>query len=124
MIAKEPKARVFGIRISQDTECLTSPLAIWEAVRAVARVRPVDIEEARMSVVDFIRKASIRVIAIEPRDADIAIEAHVRCGKGIDKAALNMGDCFAYACTQNRGAHVLFKGNDFIHTDLIDATLT
>ena len=31
---------------------------------------------------------------------------------------LNMGDCFAYACVKTNGAQLLYKGDDFSHTDL------
>jgi len=29
-----------------------------------------------------------------------------------------MGDCFAYACAKAYNAPLLFKGNDFSHTDI------
>jgi ribonuclease VapC len=29
-----------------------------------------------------------------------------------------MGDCFAYACAQDRDLPLLFKGNDFVYTDI------
>jgi len=29
-----------------------------------------------------------------------------------------MGDCFAYACAKTNGAQLLYKGDDFSHTDL------
>lgn len=44
-------------------------------------------------------------------------------GKGRHPAGLNMGDCFAHACARSLGASILFKGDDFAQTDLIDGTL-
>ena len=123
IVAKEPEATLFARRISWEEDRLTSPIAIWESVRAVARVRGVDLDEARMLVADFIRDASIRVVAIEAGDGDIALDAHQQFGKGVHEAALNMGDCFAYASARRLNAPILFKGRDFIHTDLEDATL-
>ena len=123
MIAKEPEARIFAGRIEWETERLTSPLAIWESVRAVARVRGVDFAEARMLVADFVRDAAIRLVDIDAAAGEAALDAHERYGKGRHKAELNMGDCFAYACTSRHDAAILFKGDDFIHTDLTDATL-
>ncbi|MEE2917058.1 MAG: type II toxin-antitoxin system VapC family toxin [Pseudomonadota bacterium] len=38
-------------------------------------------------------------------------------------AALNVGDCFAYASTRRHADTILFKGEDFTLTDLKDATL-
>ncbi len=67
--------------------------------------------------------ASFR-ISLEPVDvAQLALaqSAFRRFGKGRHKAALNMGDCFAYALAKAKGQPILFKGNDFIHTDLESA---
>jgi ribonuclease VapC len=47
-----------------------------------------------------------------------AREAHRRYGKGRHKAALNLGDCFAYALAKERGQALLFKGEDFAATDI------
>ena len=35
-------------------------------------------------------------------------------------AQLNFGDCFAYALAKITGEPLLFKGNDFAHTDIAD----
>ena len=45
-------------------------------------------------------------------------EAYARWGKGVHPASLNYGDCFAYACAKANDARLLYKGNDFVHTDL------
>ncbi|MDP3899007.1 MAG: type II toxin-antitoxin system VapC family toxin, partial [Mesorhizobium sp.] len=34
------------------------------------------------------------------------------------RARLNMGDCFSYALAKSRNLPLLFKGDDFIHTDI------
>lgn len=39
-------------------------------------------------------------------------------GKGRHRAALNFGDCFSYALAKALGEPLLFKGNDFSHTDI------
>lgn len=123
MIAKEPEAGSFAHYMSVEDERITSPIALWESVRAVARVRGVEITEARELVFDLVHGGSIQVVPIELEDGELAIEAHQRYGRGVHPAALNMGDCFAYASTRRHGAEILFKGNDFIHTDLPDAML-
>lgn len=64
-------------------------------------------------------------VQIEPVTAfqsDIAFDAFRRFGKGGGhKAGLNFGDCFAYALARERGAPLLFKGDDFAHTDVTPA---
>jgi len=64
-------------------------------------------------------EAEIEVEAVTPRHAQIAIDAFANYGKCRQhKAALNYGDCFVYALAKTTGLPLLFKGNDFSHTDL------
>lgn len=64
-------------------------------------------------------------IEIVPHDADtarLAVEAFQKYGKGIHpRARLNLGDCAAYALSNQTGAPLLFKGNDFAATDIAAA---
>lgn len=60
-------------------------------------------------------------IVIEPvtaGDAWLAAEAYRRFGRGRHRAKLNYGDCFAYALARSLDAPLLFKGDDFRHTDV------
>jgi len=43
-------------------------------------------------------------------------------GIGRHPARLNFGDCFADAHAKTTGEPLLFKGDDFIHTDIVAAT--
>ena len=47
-----------------------------------------------------------------------ALSAFERYGTGRHPAALNMGDCFAYACARQLDMPLLFKGDDFPLTDI------
>ncbi len=40
---------------------------------------------------------------------------------GRHPAALNLGDCFAYACAQQHGMALLCNGEDFPRTDIMIA---
>lgn len=54
--------------------------------------------------------------------ARIGAEAYRTYGAGSrHRAHLNFGDCFAYALAKATGDSLLFKGNDFIHTDIVPA---
>jgi len=123
IIGREPESWHFGRRTDWETDRLTSAVAVWEATRAVMRVRGVDIAEARALVADFVRDAQLRIVPIGAEEADLAIDAYRRYGKGVHVAALNMGDCFSYACASRHDAPILFKRQDFVHTDLKDAML-
>ena len=51
--------------------------------------------------------------------ARIAWEAYRDYGKGSGHPAnLNFGDCLSYALAREKREPILFKGNDFVHTDL------
>ena len=47
-----------------------------------------------------------------------AVDAFRRFGKGRHPAALNFGDCMAYAVAQLAGEPLLFVGDDFSQTDV------
>ena len=61
-------------------------------------------------------------IAVEPMTAEqarIARQAYRDYGRGSGHAAnLNFGDCFSYALARAMRETILFKGDDFLHTDL------
>ena len=51
--------------------------------------------------------------------ARLARRAYRAYGRGTGHPArLNLGDCFAYALAKATGEPLLFKGDDFIHTDV------
>ena len=64
---------------------------------------------------------AIEIADVTSQHADIAIEAFRRYGWGRHRAALNIGDCFSYALAKATDLPLLFKGDDFIHTDIRSA---
>jgi ribonuclease VapC len=71
---------------------------------------------------DLFREAGLRIEPVTEAQARIAREAYRDFGKGSGHAAgLNFGDCFAYALAKAMGEPILFKGDDFRHTDLTPA---
>jgi ribonuclease VapC len=67
---------------------------------------------------DFFREAQVGIESVTPQQARIAREAFRDFGKGRHRAGLNFGDCFAYALAKVTGEPLLFKGDDFCHTDI------
>lgn len=65
-------------------------------------------------LIDF----GVELVAVTPKQAKLAREAYRRYGKGNHEARLNLGDCFAYALAKARDEKLLFKGDDFRHTDV------
>ena len=109
--------------LEHEDDRLTSATAIWEAVRGVQSARGIDLDEAERLVASFVETAKLSVQSIGSAEAWVALDAHRKFGKGVHEADLNFGDCFAYACIKLHADAILFKGEDFIHTDLKDATL-
>ena len=69
---------------------------------------------------DFIQDAHISIEPVTEIQAQIARDAYRDFGKGSGHPAkLNLGDCFAYALAKQSGEPLLFKGNDFAHTDVV-----
>lgn len=66
----------------------------------------------------MLRDGGFDIVSVTPQQATIAIDAFRRYGRGRHRAALNIGDCFSYALAFATDHPLLFKGNDFIHTDL------
>jgi ribonuclease VapC len=67
---------------------------------------------------DLFRDVHMHVEAVTPKQAEIARHAYRDFGKGRHKAGLNFGDCFAYALAKEMDEPLLFKGNDFVRTDI------
>jgi ribonuclease VapC len=55
---------------------------------------------------------------VTPEQAEVARGAWRRFGKGRHSAGLNLSDCFSYALAKVTGEPLLFKGDDFTHTDI------
>lgn len=114
----EPESQVFQFRIASTSEPTTSPVAVWETVRALARETEADVPVASILVQNLLDAAAIAIVPIGEPEQGLALEAFDRFGKGRHPARLNMGDCFAYACARTGGKGLLYKGDDFLQTDI------
>jgi ribonuclease VapC len=118
MLTDEDEARELLARLHQAATRLTSPLAVWEAAIAVARVLSLPISEASEAVESYLALMEIKMVQVPPETARIALDAFDRYGKGRHPARLNFGDCFSYACARHLGEPLMFKGTDFPQTDI------
>lgn len=69
----------------------------------------------------YVSEAGIDVVPFDEDQADLAVHAWERYGRGRHRAALNLGDCFSYALAAARGAPLLYVGDDFAMTDVARA---
>ncbi len=81
-----------------------------------------DVEKGRRALEAFLTGAGISTVPVDVAMAREAVEARYRYGKGTGHpAGLNFGDCFSYALARTRNLPLLFKGDDFVHTDVRSA---
>jgi ribonuclease VapC len=67
---------------------------------------------------DFVADVRLEIEPVTVDQVRIARQAYRTYGKGNHPAALNFGDCFAYALAKATGLPLLYKGNDFAQTDI------
>jgi ribonuclease VapC len=131
MLAREPGYEALLSKVlNAAPPVLVSPLVRFEAALAVARTkagtanhptsaRAAFILAARDIVDGFLLELNAVDYSINREIGAGALDAAATYGKVVGhKAALNMGDCFAYACAKASDEPLLYKGNDFSETDL------
>jgi ribonuclease VapC len=80
------------------------------------------IEGAEEELEKLIEDYGIAAIPLSLSVGKMAIDAHRQFGRQSgSKAKLNYGDCFAYALAKETGEPLLYKGDDFSHTDIESA---
>ncbi len=68
---------------------------------------------------DFLANIEADVIPFSQNHLKVAIDAFLRYGRGRNPAALNFGDCLSYAIASVANMPLLFIGNDFSKTDIL-----
>jgi ribonuclease VapC len=92
---------------------------------AASYVEAAEVYLRRMSSIDGVgllnrdlARLRIEIVPVTAEQAYTAVEARRVYGKGRHRADLNYGDSFSYALAKTLDEPLLFKGNDFIHTDV------
>ena len=112
IILDEPTAEACIAVLEAEDEVVISAATVAEALIVAAR-REVGAEMERL-----IEELGFEVVGVTHASARRAARAYGRWGKGVYGAALNFGDCFAYAAAEERGCPLLYVGDDFAHTDV------
>jgi ribonuclease VapC len=118
MLMSEEDAEFFAAKLSGASRRITSPMAVWETTVNVSKGLDIELETAQLEVEEYLSEFKIENLAIAPETTAIALDAFRHYGKGRHPAALNFGDCFAYACARHHNVPLLYKGNDFVLTDI------
>lgn len=108
-----------GPRLRQalwDAERCAISAGSWIELVAVMTRRALPLTEA---LEHLRRRHAMEIVPVTAYQAEIGAAAYRRYGIGTDHSArLNYGDCFAYALAIERGEPLLFKGDDFNHTNV------
>ena len=115
ILFQEPEAGEFATMLSQaDAPRMSAVNYLEAAIR-------IDGQNSIVAVQAFEAFMELSAITIEPVSLSqmrLARRAYAQYGKGRHRAGLNFGDAFAYALAKERDEPLLFKGDDFIHTDV------
>ena len=118
IIVGEDGADALADALEADRLRCCSALSVWETVAGLCRSYAFSVPTARAHVRRFLDAGRFQFVALGEREAEVAADAYAQFGRGRHPAALNMGDCFAYACAKANRAKLLYKGEDFAKTDL------
>lgn len=116
----EPEAGAFEQLIVNDAVRLISAASVLEATMVIeTRLGEVGGRELDL----WLYKTGVDIVAVDADQVDTARRAWRLFGKSRHAAGLNYGDCFSYALAFTRQEPLLFKGEDFSKTDIVDIPL-
>lgn len=111
----EPERHKFVAAIAAASTRMMSAATVLEA-GMVVESRLGDTAGRELDL--FLIRGNFQIVSVDAEQAELARSAWRRFGKGRHPAALNFGDCFAYALAKWTGEPLLAKGTDFAATDI------
>ena len=115
ILLNEPEADACAAILEAEDRLLISAGTVAEAL-IVAAHRSLGEEMSRL-----IDELGFEIVSVTPAAARRIALAYERWGRGVHRAALNFGDCFAYETAKGHGCPLLYVGDDFRHTDIAAA---
>lgn len=116
ILNREPERDAFINALTGDDDLRMAAPILVEATSAFLRWGE---RLARDDLPVLLRAFNIQIADMNAEQAEIARVAYLRFGKGRGHPAqLNICDCFSYALAKSLDAPLLFKGEDFGHTDV------
>jgi ribonuclease VapC len=115
ILQREPERRPF-IEAIEAAEARLMSVATFVEISIVIEARHG--AEGLRDLDHFINRAGIEFVSVDAEHGRLARGAFSHFGKGRHRAGLNYGDCFSYALATMLGEPLLFKGDDFNHTDV------
>jgi ribonuclease VapC len=116
ILRNEPERSAFANRIEAEPLCHISAGTYIELSVVIGRLHdPLMLEDLDI----LLRESATSIAEVSATQAIIGRRAYLEFGKRSGHPAqLNFGDCFAYALAIERNEPLLFKGDDFNHTDV------
>ena len=112
MLRAEEEADVFARAVEAADVVRISVASVLELSLVMGRGRRGEVDE-------FLDSAGALPVVIDLEQLRVAREAHYLYGRGSGSPArLNFGDCFSYAAAVCAGEPLLYRGQDFVHTDV------
>lgn len=118
----DSSAAIAVLRLEPDAEDLAHLISAADRPRMSAATlveSSIVAGPGRLSELDTVLEG-VEIVPFDRVQALAARAAYQRYGKGSGSPArLNLGDCFSYALATTTGEPLLFKGDDFTHTDVV-----
>ena len=119
VLGGEAESKRCAAAIEAAAELFTSPLAVWEAVIALARPDKFGkFRLAETAVHRFLEDRGIELRQLPPPTEATALSIYAARRYRSGRYRLNLADCFHYACAKHYGASVLSTADEFRFTDL------
>lgn len=115
ILQDEPERRAFSEAIENAGSCSMSVGNLLETSLVIESRFGA---EGTRDLDQLVEKGRIELVPVDLEQLGIARRAFSRFGKGRHPAALNFGDCFAYALARALGEPLLYEGDDFARTDI------
>lgn len=112
----EPEAAAFAAALANTPGKIMATPTYLECAFVLAGIAP---NRGMLFLRDLVADTLITLVPFGPAELDFALDCRLQFSRGSGhRAKLNFGDCFAYALAKSRKMPLLFKGEDFVHTDI------
>lgn len=113
---REPEAAEFAAALANTPGKIMATPTYLECAFVLAGIAP---NLGMPFLRDLVSDTLITLVPFGPAELDVALDCRLRFSRGSGhRAKLNFGDCFSYALAKSRNMPLLFKGDDFVHTDI------
>jgi ribonuclease VapC len=119
ILKREPDWRWFAAALDNSDKSYISAATYLEICVVMERLK---IPAMNHDIDELMEQFEIVIEPVSVAQAKIARQAYRDYGRGSGHPAnLNFGDCFSYALASEKREPLLYKGDDFVHTNLRSA---